>query len=79
MSLTPPEGFRHHVPIQVRWGDTDALGHVNNAKYLTDGVEDMIKGHMVTGIVRSFTGALISLCIALGILLAMQLMGVPGI
>jgi acyl-CoA thioester hydrolase len=35
MSLTPPEGFRHHILIQVRWGDMDALGHVNNAKYLS--------------------------------------------
>lgn len=34
-SITPPDGFRHHVPIQVRWGDLDAMGHVNNATYLT--------------------------------------------
>jgi len=31
----PPEGFRHITPIQVRWGDMDALGHVNNAVFLT--------------------------------------------
>lgn len=31
----PFEGFRHGVPIQVRWADLDAMGHVNNAKYLT--------------------------------------------
>lgn len=30
-----PDGFRHHTPIQVRWADMDALGHVNNATYLT--------------------------------------------
>lgn len=34
-TITPPDGFRHHTPIQVRWGDMDALGHVNNATYLT--------------------------------------------
>ncbi len=34
-TITPPGGFRHHYPIQVRWGDMDALGHVNNAVYLT--------------------------------------------
>lgn len=34
-TITPPEGFRHHYAIQVRWGDMDALGHVNNAVYLT--------------------------------------------
>jgi len=33
--LTPPDGFRHHLPMPVRWGDMDALGHVNNATYLT--------------------------------------------
>ena len=29
------ENFRHSMPIQIRWGDMDALGHVNNAVYLT--------------------------------------------
>ena len=27
--------FNHSVDIAVRFGDTDAMGHVNNAKYLT--------------------------------------------
>jgi acyl-CoA thioester hydrolase len=27
--------FRHSTEIQIRWGDMDALGHVNNAVYLT--------------------------------------------
>jgi acyl-CoA thioester hydrolase len=31
--LTGP--FRHQVEIVVRFADTDAMGHVNNAKYLT--------------------------------------------
>jgi acyl-CoA thioester hydrolase len=35
MSFTLPEGYRHYVPIQVRWSDMDALGHVNNARFLT--------------------------------------------
>lgn len=30
-----PGPFRHHVDIVVRFADTDAMGHVNNAKYLT--------------------------------------------
>ncbi len=25
----------HACPIQIRWGDLDAMGHVNNATYLT--------------------------------------------
>lgn len=28
------DGFRHHIPITVRFHDLDALGHVNNARYL---------------------------------------------
>ena len=27
--------FRVKVDMDVRWGDMDALGHVNNARYLT--------------------------------------------
>lgn len=33
--LRPVEGlFRYRHPIEVRFGDTDAMGHVNNATYL---------------------------------------------
>ena len=38
---TPPDArdlpgeFRHRVDIDVRFADTDAMGHVNNAVYLT--------------------------------------------
>jgi acyl-CoA thioester hydrolase len=32
---TTPAGFRHQTVIDVRWSDMDALGHVNNAVYLT--------------------------------------------
>jgi uncharacterized membrane protein YjjP (DUF1212 family) len=42
---------------------------------LINAAEDLIKGHMVTGLVRGVTGVLISLGIALGLLLAMRLMG----
>ena len=32
----PPAGrFRFETPLEVRFADTDALGHVNNAVYLT--------------------------------------------
>lgn len=27
--------MRHIYPLQVRWGDLDGFGHVNNAAYLT--------------------------------------------
>ncbi len=29
------EQFHHFEPISVRWGDMDAMGHVNNAAYFT--------------------------------------------
>lgn len=30
-----PADFSHRTSIVVRWGDMDALGHVNNAKFFT--------------------------------------------
>lgn len=46
---------------------------------LINAAEDLIKGHLVTGIVRGLTGVLVSLGIALGLLLAMRLVGVSGL
>jgi uncharacterized membrane protein YjjP (DUF1212 family) len=46
---------------------------------LINAAEDMIKGHFVTGVVRGITGGLVALCIALGLLFAMALMGVRGL
>jgi acyl-CoA thioester hydrolase len=35
--MTPPkrEEFRFFFPLVPRWGDLDALGHVNNVKFFT--------------------------------------------
>ena len=41
--------------------------------------DDLLKGHLVTGIVRGIMGGLICLGIALGLLLAMRLTGVDGL
>jgi acyl-CoA thioester hydrolase len=30
----PASGLRLHIPIHLRWGDLDALGHVNNTSML---------------------------------------------
>ena len=46
---------------------------------LINSVEDLITGHMVTGVVRGIVAGLISLSIALGLLLAMGLTGVSGL
>jgi len=37
MSTIVPDAtlFKVKVDLEVRWGDMDALGHVNNARYLT--------------------------------------------
>ncbi|MCA9956183.1 MAG: threonine/serine exporter family protein, partial [Anaerolineales bacterium] len=43
---------------------------------LINSAQDLIRGHMVTGIARGVTGLLISLAIALGLLLALSLTGV---
>lgn len=29
------ENYKHSVPVQLRFNDTDALGHVNNSVYLS--------------------------------------------
>lgn len=43
---------------------------------LINGVEDLIKGHLVTGMARGMLGLLVSAGIALGLLVAMLLVGV---
>jgi acyl-CoA thioester hydrolase len=30
-----PGGFPHRFPVEVRFGDTDAMGHANNSRFLT--------------------------------------------
>src|SRR3990172_5102417 len=55
MPPTDADPFRFRVPIEVRFRDTDAMGHVNNAVYLTY-FEQARAGYYraVTG--RSFEG-----------------------
>jgi len=37
MSKPSREEFRQFIPMSVRWGDMDALGHVNNVQYFRYG------------------------------------------
>jgi len=37
MSAPTREEFRQFIPMTVRWGDMDALGHVNNVQYFRYG------------------------------------------
>ena len=46
---------------------------------LINSVQDLLKGYMLTGIARGFTGGAIAACIALGLLLAMSLLRVTGL
>jgi uncharacterized membrane protein YjjP (DUF1212 family) len=46
---------------------------------LINAADDLIKGHLILGIARGVTGVLIALGIALGLLLAMWVTGVPGL
>jgi len=32
---TAPEGYKYHTFLQIRYGDLDTLGHVNNSRFLT--------------------------------------------
>jgi acyl-CoA thioester hydrolase len=41
--MSQSEKFKHSTPIQIRFFDMDAFGHVNNAKYLTYFEEARIK------------------------------------
>ncbi len=46
----PPEGdFRYRHPIEIRYNDTDALGHVNNAVYFS--YFEMARGGYYTAVV----------------------------
>jgi acyl-CoA thioester hydrolase len=33
--MSKPENYRFEMPVEVRFADLDAMGHLNNAKYLT--------------------------------------------
>jgi uncharacterized membrane protein YjjP (DUF1212 family) len=47
--------------------------------HLINAVEDLLKGHLVTGLVRGMLGVLVTLGIALGLVLAMNLVGITGL
>jgi uncharacterized membrane protein YjjP (DUF1212 family) len=46
---------------------------------LIHSIEDIIYGHVLIGLTRGLIGAILAMCIALGLLLAMGLMGVSGL
>lgn len=65
-----------------QWSNQPDIAQVSAVLLLVPGVplinaaEDVITGHTVVGLARGFIGALISLAIALGLLLAIGLIGV---
>ncbi|MEO8606900.1 MAG: threonine/serine exporter family protein [Chloroflexota bacterium] len=71
--------------IIMKWGAQSQTALAASVLLLVPGVplincaDDFIKGHLVVGTVRGITGGLVSLGIALGLLLAIRLMGVSGL
>jgi acyl-CoA thioester hydrolase len=35
MTLPTPDDFAFFIPLTPRWGDMDALGHINNTRFFT--------------------------------------------
>lgn len=69
----------------MKWGAQPQTAMAASVLLLVPGValincaDDFIKGHLVVGTVRGITGGLVSMGIALGLLLAIRLMGVSGL
>lgn len=78
-------GLMASLPTVLGWQETADTTLAASVLLLVPGVplinavEDIIKGHSVTGITRALMGTLISLAIALGLLLAISLTGVESL
>ncbi|CAG0949997.1 partial Inner membrane protein YjjP, partial [Anaerolineae bacterium] len=78
-------GLIASVPSAFEWGDDPQIALASSVLLLVPGValinsaDDIIKGHLVTGITRGISGGLVSMGIALGLSLAMEIMGVSGL
>jgi hypothetical protein len=46
----PMNGYRFYHPIEVRYGDLDPQGHLNNAKYLTFMEQTRVKYFLKLGL-----------------------------
>jgi acyl-CoA thioester hydrolase len=63
MTKISRQNFNHFVPITVRWGEMDALGHVNNTvfyRYSEDGRLDYISRMTGDGPSRSAVGPILA-------------------
>jgi uncharacterized membrane protein YjjP (DUF1212 family) len=65
-----------HLGNQPQYALTAAVLLLVPGVPLINAAQDLMKGYMITGIARGVTGAVIAACIALGLLLAMSLLGV---
>ena len=69
----------------MKWGAQPQTALAASVLLLVPGValincaDDLIQGHLVVGIIRGITGGMVCLGIALGLLLAIRLMGVSGL
>ena len=75
-------GILASLPTLFSWGAQPQLALAASVLLLVPGAplitaaQDLIEGHLVTGLARGLYGSLVSLAIAIGLLLAMWLMGV---
>ncbi len=78
-------GLIASLPSAFEWSDDPQIALASSVLLLVPGValinsaDDIIKGHLVTGITRGISGGLVSMGIALGLSLAMEIMGVNGL
>lgn len=60
------EDYAHALPIQTRWADCDAYGHVNNAIYYAM-MDQVVTVFIVeNGVIRPAGGTSIGLCVSSG-------------
>jgi uncharacterized membrane protein YjjP (DUF1212 family) len=73
------------VASLLQWGAQPSLALASAVLLLVPGVPllnsaaDLLRGHVVMGTTRGIIGGLIVLCIALGLLVAIRLLGVTGL
>lgn len=78
-------GLIASLPSIFEWSDTPEIALASSVLLLVPGVplinsaEDLMEGHILMGLARGVTGGIIAFGIAIGLLLAMRLMGVSGL
>lgn len=73
------------IAFRLNWSDKPEMILISAVLQLVPGVhlltsvEDLIEGHIIMGIARGAIGIIVTLAIALGLLVAIRLMGISGL